>query len=304
MAQSASVSIVIVSFNVKTLLRECLTSLSGIPDEYEIIVVDNASSDGSQEMIKNEFPEVSFIDTGENIGFSPANNLAVNSSKADYILLLNPDTIVFKNTLQLWLKLHIESAAGLSGCRLLNSDRSLQISAWKTPWVLDSFLELLYLHRLFSITRYSQKKFSTDFEAQNVSGAAMLFSRDVYQKIGGLDPHLFWMEDTDLCYRISKVGEKVLYFYQPEIVHIGGQSSKTNYNRVISNQLISRLKFVCKHGSALSFYMLQVIIYLHVFSRIMLFGVFSLFKSTPKFKAYLFSLTRLNNYIWRKDMSI
>ncbi|MBX7093452.1 MAG: glycosyltransferase family 2 protein [Flavobacteriales bacterium] len=304
METSATVDVVIVSYNVKSVLKDCLHSIADLPSGFTIYVVDNASSDGTAEMIQSEFPRVEFISSGANIGFSPANNLAMQKGKGEYILLLNPDTIVKQPALIDWLNLHIEKQAGLSACKLLNTDQSLQISAWKTPGVMDSLLELFYLHRLFHITQYPEEMYQRDAEVENVSGAAMLFSRKVFDEVGGLDPNLFWMEDTDFCYRVRSSGKKVIYFHEPEIVHIGGQSSKSNYNRVISNQLISRLKFTRKHRSMVSFVVLTLIIYLHCISRIIGFGLIYPLKRNAKAKAYIYSFGRLNRYIWKKDMSI
>jgi len=305
MSSGPQISIVIVSYNVCGILRDCLLSIrehAVIP--CEVIVVDNASLDSTVEMVKNEFPEVVLIASKENLGFSPGNNLGMDKATGEFILLLNPDTLLLPGALEQWLSFHQSQNAGISGPQLLNADRSLQISTWKTPGLTASAMELLYLHRLFKIGQYPLQQFSTDFTCDFVSGAAMLFERKWFEKMGGLDPILFWMEDVDYCYRFRMQGLTCVYFHEPQIIHLGGQSSKSNYNRVISNQLISRLKFSRKHRSGFSSAMMVFVLRLHILTRILIFGLVNLFRKTPKARAYVFSWKKLNRYLYHADNSI
>jgi len=305
-AEQFDVSVVIVSFNTRDLLRECLNTLAAEAGgvRYEVIVVDNASADGTVEMIVAEFPEVQVVQNATNVGFSPANNQGIASSKAPFILLLNSDTVVQKDSIVQWMKVHVDSGATVSGPRLLNTDGSLQRSAWKVPGILGQLLELFYLHRVSGIGGYSDEQYTQDFEPGFVSGAAMLFARELSDRIGGLDPEMFWMEDVDFCVRARKEGGTVKYLHLPEIVHIGGQSSKKNLGRVISNQLISRIKFMRKHGDVLRSTLLVLIILLHVLTRMVIFGILSIFGDEPKAKAYSYTLRKLFRYLFAGDRSI
>jgi GT2 family glycosyltransferase len=305
MSPKPQISIVIVSYNVRGILRDCLLSIrehAGISNE--VILVDNASPDGTVEMVRQEFPEVVLIASEENLGFSPGNNLGMAKANGEFILLLNPDTLVLPGALQQWLDLHQKQHAGISGPQLLNADKSLQRSTWKTPGFFASFMEMVMLHRLFKVGQYPLKNFTTDFSCDFVSGAAMLFERKWFEKLGGLDPILFWMEDVDFCYRFRKEGLTCFYFHEPQIIHLGGQSSKTNYNRVISNQLISRLKFSRKHHSSISQFFLKLVLRMHILTRILAFGILHVFRKTPKAEAYVFSWKKLNRYLYHADHSI
>ncbi|HCA82249.1 MAG TPA: glycosyltransferase family 2 protein, partial [Flavobacteriales bacterium] len=130
MQSGHKVSVIIVNFRVKDVLRDCLLSLrSHAVSGMEVLIVDNASHDGSVEMVRAEFPEFQLIASNSNMGFSPANNVGMDACTGDLILLLNPDTIVEPGALQHWVDLHSVTKAGISGPKLLNADGSLQVSA-------------------------------------------------------------------------------------------------------------------------------------------------------------------------------
>jgi len=305
MSSRPTVSILVVSYQTKDILRDCLRSIEReVALPHEVIVVDNASTDGSAEMVAREFPVMRLLANTTNVGFSPANNQAMAMAQGQLLLLLNPDTVVLPGSIGTWVKRHTAAGATISGPRLLNPNGDLQVSAWKVPGLTNSFLELLYLHRLAGVGCYASSRFATDLEPGFVSGAAMLFGREVFERIGGLDPEMFWMEDVDFCVRVRQDGGTCWYFHEPAIVHIGGQSAKRNMDRVISNQLISRIKFSRKHAGALATNALVLVIYLHVFSRIMAFGLYTLFHTDPRANAYVFTLGKLNRYLFKGDRSI
>lgn len=305
MQSGHKVSVIIVNFRVKDVLRDCLLSLrSHAVSGMEVLIVDNASHDGSVEMVRAEFPEFQLIASNSNMGFSPANNVGMDACTGDLILLLNPDTIVKPGALQCWVDLHSVTKAGISGPKLLNADGSLQVSAWRIPGLLSSLLELFFLHRLFSTGNYPAETFNSDFSPECLSGAALLFDRAIYAKVGGLDPELFWMEDVDLCFRVSKAGYAVRYFHEPRITHLGGQSSKSNLNRVISNQLISRLKFASKHRNFLHVFALHLIVFCHILSRVLLFHLLLPIAGLARAKAYRFTFVKYLRYLFLHDRSI
>lgn len=305
MNTSPVISIIIVSYATRDVLRDCLASIQREADvQHEVIVVDNDSPDDSADMVEREFPDARLIRSGGNIGFSPANNLGLSQARASYMLLLNPDTLLRPSALSTWLRMHEEKRAGVSGPRLLNPDGSLQVSTWKVPGLGRAVLELFYLHRLFGAGTYPSSAFARDFGPGFVSGAAMLFHRTVYEQVGGLDPHMFWCEDVDYCLRVQQNARSCWYFHEPTIIHIGGQSSAKNVDRVISNQLISRIKLARKHGSALTTVLLMLTISLHIITRAIAFGLLGLFRSESRSRAYRVALERLYAYVFLGDRSI
>ncbi|MCS7187152.1 MAG: glycosyltransferase family 2 protein [Armatimonadota bacterium] len=234
-------SIVIVSWNVREDLRECLQSLLGTGDrglgsgklDFEVIVVDNASSDGTAEMVKREFPQVKLIVNEENLGFTKANNIGIRQSRGKYILLLNPDTIVKPNALRALVECaEAHPDAGIIGAKLLNPDGSIQRSARSFPDIGAGLFRNTFLGRLFPNNPFVRRYLLTDFsydevrEVDWVSGAAMLVRREVFERIGLLDES-FWAycEDVDLCWRAWQAGFKVLFCPSAVIVHKIGRSS-------------------------------------------------------------------------------
>ncbi len=230
-------SVVIVNFNVKEFLEQTLVSvqkaLSGI--KAEVIVVDNASSDGSLALLRQRFPEVVIIANQKNLGFARASNQGIRQARARYILLLNPDTIVQEDTLQEMLRFfRSHPEAGMVGCKILNPDGSLQLAcrrSFPTPWV--AFTKLSGLSRLFSKSRlfgrYNLTYLDPDetCEVEAISGSFMMVRRETLQEVGLLDESFFmYGEDLDWCYRIGQSRWKVMYYPGTQIIHFKGESSK------------------------------------------------------------------------------
>ena len=297
-------SIIIVSYKTREVLRKCLDSIYEFGRKsQEIILVDNLSDDGTVEMIRNDFPDVTLILPENNLGFSLGNNEGLKRCSGDYILLLNPDTEVRENALAVIVNQLEINPKNLIAPKLINPDGSLQYSFWKKPMLIDSFLELFFLHTLIKRNQY-QIRPDKNFKIEAASGAALAFSKESFEKIGGLDPILFWMEDTDLCERFRNDGRSVIYVPEAVIMHIGGESSKKNYNKAISNQLISKLKYFKKHKNTFVFCTLTLIITFHILSRLVLFHLLFLYNKTPKAEAYRFSLKKLFRYLVKNDLSV
>jgi GT2 family glycosyltransferase len=233
------ISVIIVSYNVREFLRGALQSVrrslaaGGLTGE--IFVVDNASRDGSAEMVRDSFPDAKLIALDENIGFGKANNLAIKQATGDHLLLLNPDTIVGEDTLATmvsFMRSHPE--AGLSGCKLLNADGSFQLSCrrgFPTPWA--SFTKLFGLSSFFPnsprFAQYHLTYLPTDetYEIDAISGAFMVLSRAALEKVSGFDEDYFmYGEDIDLCYRVKQAGFKVFYVHTTSTVHFKGESTR------------------------------------------------------------------------------
>ncbi len=254
-------SIIIVNYNVKAFLQNCLISIlkavENIPNE--IIVVDNASDDGSIELIEKNFPEVILIKSDRNLGFSSANNLALRQSRGKYICLINPDTIVQENTfLELISFAKNNEKIGLAGCKIINPDGSFQLAcrrSFPTPWV--AFTKVIGLSKLFPKLKIFSKYNLTyldenkTYEVDAISGSFMFLRRDVYEKIGGLDEDFFmYGEDLDWCYRVKESGYKVYYVHSTQIIHFKGESTRrSNLDEVKIFYDAMRL-FVKKHFSS------------------------------------------------------
>ncbi len=231
------ISIIIVNYNVKEFLQNLLHSISksSIKINREIIIVDNASNDGSVEFIREKFPEVNLIANNKNLGFSKANNIGMKKAKGKYILLLNPDTLVSEDTFEKMIRFFEEnSLVGLAGCKILNPDGTLQLACRRSfpgPWT--SFCKVTGLSNLFPesriFARYNLTYLDPDktYEVDAISGSFMMFRKDLYEKIGGLDEKFFmYGEDLDFCYRTQKSGYKVFYVHSTQIIHYKGESTK------------------------------------------------------------------------------
>ncbi len=234
MKASPLLSIVIVTWNVREDLRECLKSLEAEGmGAVEIIVVDNGSTDGTAEMVRREFPQVRLLINDSNFGYTKANNQGIRASQGKFILLLNPDTVVLPGALEaLVVCAQAHPEAGIIGPKLLNPDGSLQRSARSFPDIGVGLFRNTLLGRLFPNNPFVRRYLLTDFnydevrEVDWVSGAAMLVRREVFERIGLLDER-FWAycEDVDLCWRAWQAGFKVLFCPHAVIVHKIGRSS-------------------------------------------------------------------------------
>jgi O-antigen biosynthesis protein len=231
------ISIIIVNYNVKEFLQNLIHSIykAGANLAYEVIIVDNASDDGSVEFIREKFPEVILIPNKENLGFSKANNIGLKAARGEYLLLINPDTIVSEDTFEKMIEFFKSTpSAGLAGCKILNPDGTLQLACRRSfpgPWT--SFCKVTGLSNLFPESRLFARYNLTyldenqTYEVDAVSGSFMMLKRDVYEKIGGLDEQFFmYGEDLDWCYRIQKAGYKVYYVHSTQIIHYKGESTR------------------------------------------------------------------------------
>lgn len=252
-----NVSIIVVNWNTKSLLQDCLTSVykqsRGI--DFEIIVVDNGSTDGSKEMIRNDFPKVVLIENTKNRGFAAANNQGMAIAKGRYVLLLNSDTVVLDNCIADIISFaDTHPRAGVIGCRVLNSDRTLQQTCFMFPSILNLLLSSSYLYKIFPKSRFFGRELMTWWNANDVrevdivKGCFMLVRREAIEKVGGLDESFFmYAEETDWCYRFRKCGWKVMFAPVGEIIHYGGQSTTQVPVAMIVQLRLSILKFIKKH---------------------------------------------------------
>lgn len=239
--QIIDLSIVIISYNTLELTKACLDSV--IPRLgsllAEIIVVDNASADGSAEMVKERFPSVRLIQNKVNVGFAAANNQAFLLAQGEFVLLLNSDTVVLGDVLPKSVDyLRVHSLVGAMGCRVLNTDRSMQRTCSGYPTLLRLLNMTLGLDRLPVINMldsYQLRKWQrdTDREVEVISGCYLLVRRSIIESVGPLDDAFFFFgEETDWCLRIRRAGWKLRFSPVGEIIHHGGGSvKKLNYQR-------------------------------------------------------------------------
>lgn len=233
-------SIIIINWNSKGYLRECLKSIpqaaTGL--ECEVLVIDNASYDGAAQMLAQEFSHVTFIQSDRNLGFSAANNRAARQAKGDFLLFLNPDTIVMGKSLGTLVDaLRKLPHAGAVGAKLLNTDRTLQTSCVQSfPTVLNQMLDCEMLRRRFP--RSTLWGMAALFDGSHqpapveaISGACFMVKRHVFDRLGGFDERYFmYSEDIDLAYRIHREGFNCYYVPEATVIHHGGGSSKSAGN--------------------------------------------------------------------------
>lgn len=230
-------SIVIVSYNTKDLLDECLRSVARESQglNSETLVVDNASTDGSPEMVRRSFPQVRLQCSPVNLGFAPANNLAFEQARGRYVVLLNSDAFLQPGSLRLALdRMEANPAVGLAGGRLRGRDGAWQPSARAFPSFFNDLINISGLAAHFPQSRLWGRIDRTwadpgqEAEVDWVPGAFAIIRRQLLENIGRFDGRMFlYFEEVDLCRRVRDAGYQVYYWPDIEIVHIGGESSKT-----------------------------------------------------------------------------
>jgi N-acetylglucosaminyl-diphospho-decaprenol L-rhamnosyltransferase len=229
------VSVVVVSWNVRKLLRRCLASvvLAANGRSLQIVVVDNASTDGSADLIREEFPEATLIANTTNLGFAKANNLGLAASRGRYVFFLNPDTVVLDNALeQLVDLLERDGEVGMVGPRLLEPDGTVQHTCARTlPTLTLTLFHSLYLHRVPLVGPVLEKRLIAPYDlgqtqvVDAISGAAMLAPRLLLEQLAGFDEvFLHTAEDVDLCLRLRQCGLKIVYLAEADVLHLGGRS--------------------------------------------------------------------------------
>ncbi len=286
-------SVIIVNYNVKHFLEQCLHSVIKASKNIsaEIFVVDNNSVDGSNQLVREKFPNVRLIENKKNLGFSKANNQAIRQAAGKYILLLNPDTVVEEDTFTKVIRfMQQHPEAGGLGVKMIDGKGNFLPESKRglpTPWV--AFCKMFGLSKLFpGSKKFGQYhlSFLNENEVHEVdvlAGAFMLIRKEAIEKVGILDESFFmYGEDIDLSYRITKGGYKNYYFPETTIIHYKGESTKKgslNYVRVFYNAMIifARKHFSGGRANLLSFF-IHLAIYFrafisvagHVFERILL----------------------------------
>jgi hypothetical protein len=278
MAFPISLSIVIVNWNVRDLLRHCLTSILSLgpandptsPLPFEIIVVDNASTDGSLEMLHADFSQITLIANRENRGFPAANNQGIAAAHGRYVLLLNPDTRVLEGALTKLVDfIEAHPDVGLVGPQLLHPDGRVQSSRRRFPTLATLFLESTWLEpwtpdALLDHYYFRDQPDDVVLDVDWVTGAAMLVRHETIQQVGGMDESFFmYSEELDWCRRIKAAGWRVVYQPAAQIVHHVGKSSEQAVPARHINFQRSKIRYALKYhgpiaGKALRLYLLAM----------------------------------------------
>ncbi|MBI2443232.1 MAG: glycosyltransferase family 2 protein [Candidatus Levybacteria bacterium] len=264
------VSIIILSYNTKDLLKECLqalfTHLNGVA--FEAIVFDNASKDASAAMVKKEFPKVRIIESRENLGFAKGINAAAKHVRGEFLLFLNSDAMILDNKLEEMVdQLKDHTDIGVIGGNLLNKDETTSASFGRF-YNLPEVINLLFFSKKSTITP------SNGFtQVDWVSGGFMLVRRETFEKIGGFDEHFFmYIEDMEFCYRLRKAGMRTLYYAPARAKHIGQGSSNRTF--AIVNIYKGILYFYRKQRPLHEYFVVQLLLGVKAVSAY-LFGLLS-----------------------------
>lgn len=230
------VSIIIVSWKVKDQLRNCLESIirqkSSNDLDIETIIVDNASNDGTAQMIKNDFQFATLIENLENKGFAKASNQGAKKAQGKYLLFLNPDTELTNDSLAGVISFMEEQPfVGAVGPKLINPDGSFQPSCRRFPTVFSMSMILTKLHRLFPNSLPLRRYFMTAFkhetlrEVDQLMGSALCVRKEAFEKLGGFDEKFFiWFEEVDLCKRLKNAGYIIFFAPWARVIHLKGRS--------------------------------------------------------------------------------
>jgi hypothetical protein len=284
------VSVIIVNWNTKGLLRDCIKSVYQQAGNiaYEVIVVDNASSDGSVEMVRREFPQVRLIAEKINHGYAGGMNRGMEVACGRYFLLLNSDIIICDRAIEKTVQYadkHPEAA--IVGCQVRDSNAMVQKTFVRFPSLLNLLLDTVGLSRLFSNNRFFGREWmvwcqrDTEREVDFISGVFMLARRQAVEEVGLMDEaFFFFFEETDWCRRFSKAGWKMLFWPGAKVMHVhgGGQSRKmANFNMLIQYRR-SKLIFFRKHYGIVQYFLARLLLTVHSGLRFLMWGVLRLYR--------------------------
>jgi GT2 family glycosyltransferase len=253
-----SLSLCIVNWNTRDFLRECLASIEEYPfdGDMEVIVLDNASTDGSPQMVRIEFPKVCLIANHQNVGYADGNNQAFEKASGEWLLLLNPDVRLLPNTLTNAVKTASSLPDfGALGIKQIGPDNRLQKSVRSFPDPQGVLCELLQLGKLFprnralSSYRMGWFDYRGTIEVDQPMATFLLTTREVVDEVGGLDPNFpIFFNDVDWCRRVSDNGKKIYFTDEAQIVHYGGAgTSKAKRSTMVVESKESFLRYYVKH---------------------------------------------------------
>jgi len=250
-------SVVIICWNDLRVIRDCLRSIydGTHATDFEVIISDNGSVDDSIEFVRNHYPQVRIVENQQNLGFARGNNAGIRASRGEYVLILNPDTVLRDCALDRLVEFadrHPE--AGAFGCRVLNPDGTYQVSARLFPTVGRYWVAALGLARVSALFTYEEYRHwlgDTERAIDWQSGCCVMFRGDLLKSLGGFDEQFFYhCEEVDLCLRVRKAGHAILFTPQAVITHLGGQRIISNQKRFEIEKHRSRYRYFYKNFGA------------------------------------------------------
>ena len=278
-------TISVVTHNTRDLLKTCLGSIYQKAERirFEVLVVDNGSTDGTMEMIQKEFPQVKLIENQKNLGFARANNQAIKRGKGRYFLLFNPDSIFKNGSLNETIKfMDRHPEVGILGCKILNSDGTIQESNASFPNLFTEFLRVFQLKKIIASVKLRKKigqklgrllgstireYFRVYWDSERVrgvdwvTGACLIVKRKAIEDVGLLDENFFmYYEDADWCYRMHHKGWRVYYYPFFEIVHCAGKTGTGFSQRVFFERQKSMYYYFQKHAGKKVLFLLGLLV--------------------------------------------
>lgn len=253
-------SVIIVNWNTREILKNCLTSVETYlrTVSHETLVVDNASSDGSAEMVAKEFPQVRLIRNAENVGFARANNQAMRAAAGRFFLLLNSDTVLIDDSVaRLFARVRTDRGVGVAHCRLLMVDRRLQHTTYRFPSIRLAILEDFGLYKVLPVQKRGETLLGgywgqdRERDVDWVAGSFMLLPRRVFEETAGFsEAYFMYGEDMEWCYRIQDCGWRIRYYPDASVVHLDHSSSDIRWGgRPISTCLERQVDiYAGRHG--------------------------------------------------------
>ena len=299
---SHDISIIIVNYNVKEYLLNLLHSIDKAKNKLKvkIYVVDNASTDGSKEIIPSRFPEIEYIYNETNVGFGKANNQAIRIANSEFTLLINPDTIVSEDTLtKMFFHLKSNPEIAAAGCKILNPDGTFAPESRRSiPTIRSAASKVLGLSSLFPKSKVFSGYYLGWLDEDEpsyipvLSGSFMFFRTDILKKLDGFDERFFmYGEDIDLCYRVSKLGYKISYFPETSIIHYKGESTKKGDLKYVRLFNKANYQFFQKHFTSRYSILFKSLIYFAISFR----GITSfLFSKSKEIRLASFDIIVLN----------
>ncbi len=288
-----NLAIIIVTFNTQELTKKCLQSIFQKKSKinFEVLLIDNSSSDQTLDMVKQDFPQVRLIKSPKNLGFAGGNNLALKKIKAPFVLLLNSDTEVEPNSIEELFEFSKQSNFDIVSCKLVDKNGQFQPNAGELPTFWPTFFWISglddILGKFMTVLSYQErdsKYYVNNREVGWVSGSVMLIKQSVFEKIGLLDENIFmYGEDVDFCLRAKKARFNIGWTDKSTIYHLGGGSSRDHKYKQWSGEFKGLLYLYGKHFGNFQKIILKSLIYFFVLARILVFGILGRFGNV---KAY------------------
>jgi len=288
-------SIVIVTWNASKYIRECLKSIdeqhTGLA--LETIVVDNASIDGTADLVRQEFSYVRLVQSDHNLGFAKANNVGIRLTRGKYIFLVNPDVIMLPGCLErLFRYMEENPSIGLLGPRMLGPDRAVQRSTMRFPSVWNSFCRALALDSIFKGSRtfggFLMRDFGHDktMDVDILNGWFWAARRESMNRVGLLDEQLFmYGDDLDWSFRFHQAGCRVVFYPEAEAIHFGGGTTERAPVRFYIEMYRANLQFWRTHYGRLKMFAYLLTVWLHEVVRVVGYGVVFLLKRSARQEA-------------------